>query len=284
MSIIRALLVEIAGEPFAFPLNRIDRITTVGEDEVADLEGKPHMKVDGQPVGLVEASRILELESAARPAGRMPVVVASDRSHRFGVVVDKFLGERDLRVAPLDPRLGRVPNLNSSSVLEDGWPVLIIDVEDLIRSIDNLLGGRRVGRLGVAAGASGTAERRTKHVLVVDDSITVRELERQLLENQGYRVDVAVDGVDGWNSVRTGRYDLVVSDVDMPRMDGIELVSLIKKDPRLRAIPVIIVSYKDREEDRIRGLDAGANFYLTKSSFHDQTFLSTVVDLIGEAR
>jgi len=285
MSIIRALLVEIAGEPFAFPLNRIDRITTVGEDEVADLEGKPHMKVDGQPVGLVEASRILELESAARPAGRMPVVVASDRSHRFGVVVDKFLGERDLRVAPLDPRLGRVPNLNSSSVLEDGWPVLIIDVEDLIRSIDNLLGGRRVGRLGGAASAAGGGtERRTRHVLVVDDSITVRELERQLLENQGYRVDVAVDGVDGWNSVRTGRYDLVVSDVDMPRMDGIELVSLIKKDPRLRAIPVIIVSYKDREEDRIRGLDAGANFYLTKSSFHDQTFLSTVVDLIGEAR
>jgi two-component system sensor histidine kinase and response regulator WspE len=157
-------------------------------------------------------------------------------------------------------------------------------VEDLIRSIVHLLGGRRVGRLGAAASSAVAAERRTKHVLVVDDSITVRELERQLLENHGYHVDVAVDGVDGWNSVRTGRYDLVVSDVDMPRMDGIELVSLIKKDPRLRSIPVVIVSYKDREEDRIRGLDAGANHYLTKSSFHDQTFLATVVDLIGEAR
>ncbi|MDG3004885.1 hybrid sensor histidine kinase/response regulator [Paludisphaera mucosa] len=284
MSIVRALLVEIAGEPFAFPLNRIDRITTVADDELIELEGKPHMRIDGQPVGLVEASRIFELESTPRPPGRMPVVVASDRSHRFGVVVDRFLGERDLRVAPLDARLGRVPNLNSSSVLENGWPVLIVDVEDLIRSIDNLLGGRRVGRLGVESLAAASAERRARRVLVVDDSITVRELERQLLENQGYQVDVAVDGVDGWNTVRTGRYDLVVSDVDMPRMDGIELVSLIKKDPRLRTIPVVIVSYKDREEDRIRGLDAGANFYLTKSSFHDQTFLSTVVDLIGEAR
>ena len=86
-------------------------------------------------------------------------------------------------------------------------------------------------------------------------------------------MDVAVDGVDGWNAVRTGRYDLVVSDIDMPRMDGIQLVSHIKQDPRLSPIPVIIVSCKDREEDRIRGLDAGANFYLTKSSFHDQTFL-----------
>ncbi|WP_165073050.1 hybrid sensor histidine kinase/response regulator [Paludisphaera rhizosphaerae] len=286
MSIIRALLVEISGEPFAFPLNRIDRIATVAPEELVDLEGKPHMKVDGQPVGLVEASRILELESTPRPAGRLPVVIASDRSHRFGVVVDKFLGERDLRVAPLDGRLGRVPNLNSSSVLENGWPVLIIDVEDLIRSVDNLLTGRRVGRLGgdSAASAADGESKRARRVLVVDDSITVRELERQLLENQGYQVDVAVDGVDGWNAVRSGRYDLVVSDIDMPRMDGIELVSLIKKDPRLRSIPVVVVSYKDREEDRIRGLDAGANFYLTKSSFHDQTFLATVVDLIGEAR
>ncbi len=104
-----------------------------------------------------------------------------------------------------------------------------------------------------------------------------------MLENGGYTVDVAVDGVDGWNAVRSRRYDLVVSDVDMPRMNGIQLVAHIKEDARLKAIPVIIVSYKDREEDRIRGLDVGANFYLTKSSFQDQTFLDTVVDLIGEA-
>ena len=105
-----------------------------------------------------------------------------------------------------------------------------------------------------------------------------------MLENRGYTVDVAVDGVDGWNAVRSAHYDLVVSDVDMPRMDGIQLVRHIKDDARLKAIPVVIVSYKDREEDRIRGLDAGANSYLTKSSFHDQTFLTTVADLIGEPR
>jgi two-component system, chemotaxis family, sensor histidine kinase and response regulator WspE len=281
VSVIRALLVEIAAEPFAFPLNRIDQILMLDRHDVLELEGKPHMLLDDQPVGLVEASQVLELPVTPRENGRLPVVVASDRSHRFGVVVDKFLGERDLRVTPLDPRLGKVPNLNSSSVLENGWPVLIIDVEDLIRSIDNLLTGRRVKKLTVETAVQAT--RAPKRVLVVDDSITVRELERQLLENRGYTVDVAVDGVDGWNAVRSGRYDLVVSDIDMPRMDGIGLVSHIKGDDRLRSIPVIVVSYKDREEDRIRGLDAGANFYLTKSSFHDQTFLDTVVDLIGEA-
>ena len=124
--------------------------------------------------------------------------------------------------------------------------------------------------------------RKRKRILVVDDSITVRELERQLLQSRGFSVDVAVDGMDGWNAVRGTSYDLIVSDVDMPRMDGIELVSLIKSDPLRKDIPVVIVSYKDREEDRLRGLEAGANRYLTKSSFHDETFLNTIIDLIGE--
>jgi two-component system, chemotaxis family, sensor histidine kinase and response regulator WspE len=285
VSVIRALLVEVAGEPYAFPLNRIDRIFMLDRKDLRELEGKPHAMLDDQPVGLVEAFAVLELPADfVRKAGElMPVVVASDRGHRFGVIVDRFLGERDLRVSPLDARLGKVPNVNSSSVLDNGWPVLIVDVEDLIRSIDNLLSGRRLGKLA----AEGVAERQAharKRVLVVDDSITVRELERQLLESRGYIVDIAVDGLDGWNAVRTASYDLVVSDVDMPRMDGIQLVRHIKEDARLKKIPVVVVSYKDREEDRIRGLDAGADSYLTKSSFHDRTFLSTVADLIGGAR
>ena len=89
--------------------------------------------------------------------------------------------------------------------------------------------------------------------------------------------------MDGWNAVRTGHFNLVVTDIDMPRMDGIELVTLIKKDPALKALPVMIVSYKDHEEDRRRGLDAGADYYLTKGSFHDETLLQAVIDLIGEA-
>ncbi len=284
VSVIRALLVDIAGEPYAFPLSRIDRIFMLDRKDLRELEGKPHVMLDDQLVGLVEASVVLELPASESHGKleRLPVVIASDRSHHFGVIVERFLGERDLRVSPLDPRLGKVPNINSSSVLEDGWPVLIVDVEDLIRSIDNMLSGRRLGKL--ATGVVEKKVRAAKRVLVVDDSITVRELERQLLENRGYTVDVAVDGIDGWNTVRSAHYDLVVSDVDMPRMDGIELVRHIKGDARLSAIPVVIVSYKDREEDRIRGLDAGANSYLTKSSFHDQTFLTTVADLIGEPK
>jgi two-component system sensor histidine kinase and response regulator WspE len=119
---------------------------------------------------------------------------------------------------------------------------------------------------------------------VVDDSLTVRELERKLIESGGFEVEVAIDGADGWNAVRVGQFDLVVTDVDMPRMDGIALVTLIKQDPRLQSVPVMIVSYKDREVDRQRGLEAGADFYLTKGSFHDETLLQAVRDLVGDAQ
>jgi two-component system sensor histidine kinase and response regulator WspE len=115
----------------------------------------------------------------------------------------------------------------------------------------------------------------------VEDSFTVRELERKLLANGGYEVEVAVDGMDGWNAVRTGNFDLLVTDVDMPRMDGIELVRLVKQDPHVKSLPVMIVSYKDRPEDRQRGLQAGADYYLAKGGFHDRALLNAVADLIG---
>ncbi len=281
MSVIRALLVEIGGEPYAFPLTRIDQILFCPHGSLRTVEGRQYFDRDGAAIGLVMATQVLGLESNGTPADPMPVVVISDRGQQFGMIVDAFLGERDLEVRPLDPRLGKVPDINSASLLENGNPVLIVDVEDLVRSIDNLLAGRRLSRVEMERIAE--QERRRKRILVVDDSITVRELERQLLQSRGFAVDVAVDGMDGWNAVRSGHYDLVVTDVDMPRMDGIGLVALIKADPSRKDVPVVIVSYKDREEDRLRGLDAGANRYLTKSSFHDETFLNTIIDLIGEA-
>ncbi len=120
--------------------------------------------------------------------------------------------------------------------------------------------------------------------MVVDDSITVREVERQLLTSRGYDVTVAVDGADGWNTIREGDFDLVISDIDMPHMNGLEFTKKIKNDNELQRIPVVIVSYKDREEDRLAGLEAGANYYLTKSSFHDESLLQAVQDLIGESQ
>jgi two-component system sensor histidine kinase and response regulator WspE len=280
MSVVRALLVEVTGQPYAFPLTRIDHIQFVKHDQVRTVEGRQFFQRDGESIGLVMAEQVFGTGSGGHPPDPMPVVVVSERGQQFGMIVEAFIGERDLEVRPLDRRLGKVADINSASLLENGDPVLIVDVEDLVLSIDYLLMGRRLSRVDFDQLAR--RSRRAKRVLVVDDSVTVRELERQLLQSRGFEVDVAVDGTDGWNAIRGGDYDLVVSDIDMPRLDGIGLVSLIKGDPLRREIPVVIVSYKDRDEDRLRGLEAGANRYLTKTSFHDQTFISTIIDLIGD--
>jgi two-component system sensor histidine kinase and response regulator WspE len=186
-----------------------------------------------------------------------------------------------LVVQPLDPRLGKIRNITAGALMENGDPVLIADVDDWLRSVEKLVTGGDLQH--TQTGAVLTAQRTTRRVLVVDDSLTVRELERKLLATRGYDVTIAVDGMDGWNAVRSERFDLVITDIDMPRMDGIELVTLIKRDPQLQALPVMIVSYKDREEDRRAGLNAGADYYLAKGSFHDEALLDAVRDLIGEA-
>ncbi|NEP33264.1 hybrid sensor histidine kinase/response regulator [Moorena sp. SIO3B2] len=280
LSVIRTLLVDIYGEPYAFPLARIDQIFMVDKKEISVVENRQYFTLNDENIGLVAAHQVLELDDSYIKSETLPVVIISDQSNRFGLVVDKFLGERDLVVRPLDPRLGKVQDINAAALMGDGSPILIVDVSDLVRSIDNLLNSRQLNQ--VSADTDDTDIQQRKRILVVDDSITVRQMERKLLENQGYEVEIAVNGMDGWNAVRTNPYDLVISDIDMPRMNGIELVSHIKSHDKLKSIPVIIISYKDREQDRIQGLEAGADYYLTKSSFHDDSLLNAVIDLIGE--
>jgi two-component system sensor histidine kinase and response regulator WspE len=278
---VRSLLVVIGGEPYAFPLAYVNRTLELGKDQIDSLQGQQHFAFEGRRIGLVTAHQILQSGATPQPGATVPVVVVGGQQNTYGLVVDRFLGERMLVVQPLDQRLGKVKDIAAGALLEDGSPVLIVDVDDMIRSVEKLIGAGAIENVRHHSG-TGSAVRR-KRVLVVDDSLTVRELERKLLVNQGYDVTVAVDGMDGWNAARTERFDLVVTDIDMPRMDGIELVTLIRKDLNLASIPVMIVSYKDREEDRRRGLDAGADYYLAKGAFDDGTLLQVVVDLIGEA-
>jgi two-component system sensor histidine kinase and response regulator WspE len=280
-SVMRAVVAEVAGEAYAFPLLRIDRILRVPVRDVQTLGAVQYFVLEGDNVSLVSTEQVLGFGSEKPSVKEVCVVVIGDRARRYGLAVDKFLGEHDLVVRPLDPRLGKVQDIAAAAILVDGSPALILDVDDLVRSIDKLAHVGRIDKL--TARNDGPGRRQRKRVLVVDDSITVRELERQLLVNHGYEVDVAVDGIDGLNSVRGAHYDLIVSDIDMPRLNGLELVRAIKQDPKLGSTPIIIVSYKDREEDRMRGLDAGANYYLTKSSFHDETLVRAVEDLIGSA-
>ena len=282
LSVVRSLLVEVQEEIYAFPLAYVNHALQVRAEDIEQLEGHQHFRFMDRQIGLVSARQILRAGGAAPAAETVCVVLVGDHDRLYGIAVDRYVGERTLVVQPLDPRLGKVQDVMAGALMDDGTPLLILDVEDMLVSVQKLVQGGQLTRVD-GAGAAEQARRR-KRVLVVDDSLTVRELERKLLLNRGFDVAVAVDGMDGWNMLRSEAFDLVVTDVDMPRMDGIELVSRIKADPKLQGLPVMVVSYKDREEDRRRGLDAGADYYLAKGSFHDDALLDAVEDLIGKAR
>jgi two-component system sensor histidine kinase and response regulator WspE len=279
LSVVRTLLVEIGGEPYAFPLAHIVRTLKLQRESIEVLEGRQHFNLNGRVVGLVSAQQVFGGDGPKVTGAELPVIILGDPANSYGLVTDRFLGERDLVVQPLDKRLGKIKDIAAGSLMEDGSPVLIVDIDDMLRSVEKFVSTGRLNK--VEEGAGGEVRNARRRVLVVDDSLTVRELQRKLLDQAGYEVEIAVDGVDGWNAVRAGHFDLIVTDIDMPRMDGIELVKLIKEDPKLGKLPVMIVSYKDREEDRRRGLEAGADYYLTKGSFHDDTLQQAVADLIG---
>jgi two-component system sensor histidine kinase and response regulator WspE len=278
-SILRALVVEVQGEAYAIPIVKVERVLKLAQSELHTLESKQFFDLDGAHLGLVSAAQVLELGQMAPAGAELAVVVIGSGLRRYALVVDAIRGEQTLAVQPLDQVFGKLRDIASAALLDDGAPVLILDVADLLLSIDKLLSE---GGLHQLANSAGPEQRKAKRVLVVDDSLTVREMERKLLQGRGYQVDTAIDGIDGWNVVRGADYDLVITDVDMPRMDGVELVGLIRKDIHLHKLPVMIVSYKDRPEDRARGMTAGADYYLTKGSFHDATLLDAVLDLIGE--
>lgn len=280
LSVIRTLLVDIGGECYAFPLARIDHLLKISGSQIELVEDHQYVTWNDRHIGLVSASQVFGVEQSTPRDGQLFVVILSDRHGQYGVIVDAFLGERELAVQVIDSRLGKIKDISVAALLDDGSPTLIIDVDDMARSIAKLISRGRIDKVGSEVVGS---DDESKRVLVVDDSITVREVERKMLEAYGYQVDVAVDGMDGWNAVRGGDYDLVITDIDMPRMNGIELVRLIKQDNELQKIPVMVVSYKDREEDKMQGLDAGADYYLTKGGFHDETLREAVIDLIGEA-
>lgn len=279
-SLVRCLLMLIDGVPCALPLARIEGVFALPTSAIGFTEGRQHCEWNGHRLGLINAAQVLEFADSEPLTDPLNVLVLTEAGQRFGVVVEKFLGEQELLLQPIDAQLGKWRDLSAAALLEDGTPVLVLDDEDFLTSIRNLAGD---GSLRPSIPGAATIGNSAQRVLVVDDSLTVRELERKLLTARGYEVVTAIDGEDGWNTLREGRFDLILTDVDMPRLDGIGLVERIRSTPRFRDLPVMIVSYKDRPEDRQRGLEAGADYYLAKSSFHSDELARLVEELIGKA-
>lgn len=266
-SVIRAIRVLVEGESYSIPLVRVDRVALL---EAQGQSENPVVMADDRTYPVVSLASILGLSSRPLPSGLVPMLLCGG----IAFAVDRLVDQVELSVRRLDPRLGKIPGVSAASLDENGLPLLILDVEDLIQTAT----GHPAAATAAVQGASSSP-----HILIVDDSHTVREMERRLLVRAGYTVSTAQNGQEAWNLLRLNAYELLISDVDMPQMNGIELVTRVRENRRLARMPIIILSYKDREEDRRRGLDAGADFYLTKGDFQNGSFLQAVVDLIGEA-
>ncbi|MDY7079372.1 MAG: hybrid sensor histidine kinase/response regulator [Chloroflexota bacterium] len=278
----RGLLVHVSDELFAIPHNAIERIMYVKPQQVAPLEGQDTVLYDGRPLTLVQLSDILNLPRAdgQQESARIPVIVLAAAERRMAFAVDGLAGEQEVVIKGLGKQLSRVGGIAGATVMGSGEVVLILNVADLIKL--GLRGDHR-SVLAALARATPTVEEDgiRQHILVVDDSITTRTLEKNILEAAGYDVQLATDGQEALSAIAAGGVpDLIVSDVVMPRLDGFGLTQSIKEDPHTADIPVILVTSLDSPEDKARGIEVGADAYITKSSFDQNNLLETIEQLI----
>ncbi|NWJ96587.1 MAG: hybrid sensor histidine kinase/response regulator [Chloroflexi bacterium] len=299
LATVDALLVRVAGQIFAMPSVMVSGTIRVNRDEVYKVEGRDVLRLQGQLVPLVKLTKLLAINHlnqeskhdefdhniihgvlvSAGVGGANDGNIGASSERFICYEVDELVDEREVVVKGLGAFLEKTPNIAGASVLGADGLALILDVFGLVQSV----------RQGISTHTSNYTpppvndffiSKRTRHILVVDDSLATRELERSILETAGYKVTTARDGVEGLAMAREQRPDLVLSDVEMPNMDGFRLCSALKQDSRLNDLPVIIVSSRDSEEDRRKGLQAGAQAYIVKGQFEQTKLLDTISRLI----
>jgi two-component system chemotaxis sensor kinase CheA len=273
LAIIRALLMRVGDRLFAIPTQNIDETLRVSPAEILKAEGRDVIRRQRRTVPIVRLGDIVGVAHA--PSGtKVPIATIGFSGHRMGFVVDSFVGEQQIVIKTLGSHLKRVENVAGVTVLGAGEVVVILNVPDLMANA-RTRAGVRVRDAGAQAKAG------PKRILICEDSFTTRELERSIFEAAGYDVEVAMDGAQGLTLLRQGlQVEAVVTDVQMPNMTGFELTKAIKADPLLERIPVVIVTSLERDEEKAEGIDAGADAYITKSVFNQDTLLETVERLI----
>lgn len=274
---VRALLVAVGSQVLALPTTYVERLLRVRPDEIRRVDGREMLSTPEAPIPLVSLARLLGPPLVEQPAaGSVPVLRLSVGGRRLAVSVDDLLAEQELLVRPLRRVRNPPAYLSGAAVLPTGRVALVLNSVALVEAGLNAAPG--AGGTEVEAQRAPTTRRR---ILVVDDSITTRTLEQSILEAAGYDVLTAVDGADGLRMLHEQECDLVVSDVEMPRMDGFALCEAIRGSRRLRETPVVLVTALETPEHRARGLEVGADAYLAKSSFDQEHLLQTIRQLVG---
>jgi two-component system, chemotaxis family, sensor kinase CheA len=273
----RGVLIEAARRLFIVPTAQVERVTRFNSQDVQTVEGRNTLALNGRVVALADLAAVLQLPPAPPRAdgpAATPALILGTGEHRVAFAVDAVLDEREVLVKRFTKPLSRVRNIAGATILGSGEVAPILNVTDLLRS----------ARIATATVGRHASPQRTpppaKRLLVVEDSITSRMLLKGILESAGYDVKTAVDGIEAFTALRTGRFDLVVSDVEMPRMNGFDLTVRIRADRALAELPVVLVTALESREDRERGIDVGANAYLVKSSLDQSNLLEALARLI----
>jgi two-component system, chemotaxis family, sensor histidine kinase and response regulator WspE len=275
---------------YALPMNDVASVERLQPERLREVQGRMAVRIGEATVPLFQLGGMLGLAPLHADMARKHLIVLGEAENRYALAVDEVTDELDLVSRPLDERLGKVRRMAALALLNDGGLALILDVPDLLEQMREHAGhaGRGDAKAPLPAlyPAAGLAPpeqpEQEPHLLVVEDSATVREVERHFLEQAGYRVTTAVNGMDGLNKARGGDYRMLITDIDMPRMNGIELIRTLRGMDRFRALPIVVVSYKDRAEDRDKALEAGANRYVTKSQFDTDVMLGMVAELLAQ--
>ncbi len=277
LAVIDGMLVETGGRRFILPLASIQELVAVREQDLQSLGNHPGFLLRGSAIPLVDLTQFLGGETAARSGGRIQVVVAAAEGFLLGFEVEKLVGQQEIVVKPLGGFLPRMPYVAGVTIMGDGEAVLVLNASAMVRDVkDGKQGPRPAER---ETGADVSAARPA--VLVVEDSLVVRELERNILEMAGFEVRTAVDGNDALARLLERPVDCIVTDVEMPGMDGVSLTAAIRRNNETMDIPIVMVTSRHSDEDRRRGVEAGANAYVAKGSFDQQNLLDTVKRLVA---
>jgi two-component system chemotaxis sensor kinase CheA len=276
MAIFTGLLVESCGETYVFPQHYVAEVLRISPRDVLEEMGREVVRLRETSIPLSSLSRLLEVDASTRVSERLTVLVLSFREQRMALLVDRTLGLQDVVVKDLGCQLKSLDYFSGSTILGDGNPALILSVADLFAANQ----GRQKLQLRQEYEKAQQNAMRGR-VLVVDDSITTRTMEKNILETNHYEVVVAVSGFDALEKLETSRFDLMVSDVEMPGMTGFELTQKVRLRDDSRDMPVIIVSSLASDEDRRQGMEAGAQAYIVKGNFQQGLLLETVETLIS---
>jgi two-component system chemotaxis sensor kinase CheA len=274
MATLRGTLVRLGARLFVVPTRNVEQVRRVHRIDIRTVENRETIALNGRAVALVRLAEVLELSAESGSGDSVPVVVLTAAEKRLAFGVDEVLYEQEVLEKPLGGQLSRVRNISGITILGTGELAPILNVADLFKSAVKMSYSLR------SPAPAELAERAPGTILVAEDSITARTLLKNILEAAGYRVETAVDGLDAFGKLQGGSFDLVVSDVDMPRMNGFDLTERIRRDRELGETPVVLVTALESREDRELGIEAGANAYIVKSSFDQSNLLETVKRLI----